>query len=312
MKLRRDMYVDNPRASAWQLRFGYPIANLTERSRLGERVRPQSGQALVETLVFAAVAAVLGLCLLMIARLQSIQSSAVGAARSLSLECRLVLDGCRNLESTSPLVRSLKARHFTAPPMDPTSSAATVSNNVKPGSLTPDFWRNPDGKAMLENLDSISIRSSSLRLDAGIATSGAGQSTVLSALGSIVGPNRFGLDGHAGLRLAEVEVPVDWRLNPNSQSGPLVNSRFVISARLAVVGDEWNASQTLGPAPDSLESRVAEGSRLDSFRETALTTGYAISRNSMQVAARLGLDAEAGKLLDHKLDVGLLPRGTQP
>ncbi len=77
-------------------------------------------------------------------------------------------------------------------------------------------------------------------------------------------------------------------------------------ASLTVLTDAWNASGPYGEAPDSVETRVAEGARLPVI-ETAIEAGWLPVRGLLSVAAALGFESSAGLLRWHEIDVDLVP-----
>ena len=271
----------------------------------------QAGQALLETLIFVAAAGVFLICMLAIGRLNSIQASAIGAARSIAFECRIPGTGCDDSQNFNSLAASLRTRHFSGPAER--NSPNSTDGRALPGvPRTDPFWSNPDGQPMIQSSDSIAVSSTSRRLDAGanVAASVASASSLLDPLMATTAPGRFGFDARAGFRVASIESPAEVLL-PLTAS-PTKTLAIRIRARLAILGDEWNASQTLGDVPDSVQSRVLRGSRLDDFREAALEAGYAITKATLGVADSLGLEPGAANLRSHVLDVGIVPGDRRP
>ncbi len=271
--------------------------------------RSQSGQALIETLVFAAVAAVLMTGILMLGRLQSIQQATSDTARSVASECRLLGARCDDPRQMSELVSAVQSRYFSAQGRaswaEPSADASTVEAGTRPDP----HWVNPDGSPMLGSPQAVAVRSSALRLDAGVSTASAGQTSIAQSLRQFVGPDRFGLDPHGGFRVATVEAPVRWSIDPLNSGDA---HSLTLRARLAVVGDAWNATETFGPSDDSLESRVVRGSKLDRVRETTLQAGYALSRGALGLADSLGLEPNGRSLTGHRLDVSIIPGDRRP
>lgn len=271
----------------------------------------QAGQALLETLIFVGATAVLLICMLAVGRLNSIQASAIGAARAIAFECRTPSTRCDESQHFNGLAASLRTRHFSGPvERDPLNSTVNRARSGAP--QTDPFWSNPDGRPMIQSADNIAVSSRSQRLDAGanVAASVASTSSLLDPLMATAAPGRFGLDARAGLRVASIESPAEVML-PRTAS-PVSTIAIRIRARLAILGDDWNASQTLGAAPDSVQSRVLLGSRLDDFREAALEAGYAISKTTLGIADSLGLEPGAVNLRSHVLDVGIVPGDRRP
>lgn len=272
----------------------------------------QGGQALIETLVFAALAASLCLAVLMIGRLQSVQIHAIDAARALAFECRLEHARCGDPSAQLALTATLKERHFGPwPPVDPPGRMQGSPTHTE-GFASRSFWRLGDGRPMLGELASIRLQSRPESLDAGINTAIAGRTVVAEALARHAGLQRFGLDPRAGLRVAEVDVPVQFALDPNAAPSHTSTFELRLRAKVAVLGDAWNASSTYGADPDSVQSRVHHGKQLDRVREGVLATGYSLTRGALRMFEAIGLEPRAGALLDHQLDVGIVPGDRRP
>lgn len=272
----------------------------------------QAGQALTETLVFAALAATLCVAALMIGRLQSVQTHAIDAARALALECRLAHARCGDPSAQSALVAVLKERHFGSwPTVDPSGRAQAGPPDAERLNGR-SFWRLPDGSPMLGEWASIRLQSRAEPLDAGIHTAIAGRTVVAEALARYAGPERFGLDPRAGLRVAEVDVPVKFGLSHHTATTDAPALELRLRAKVAVLGDEWNAASTYGGEADSVRSRVQRGKQLDSAREGVLAAGYSLTRGALRMFEAIGLEPRAGALLDHELDVGIIPGDRRP
>jgi len=267
-----------------------------------------SGQALIETVIFAMAAVALLFGVLLIGRLHALQATATGAARALAFECRLDSAGCDDPARADRLAVALRYRHFGW--LDGDSASQATSPTLGQSNRPHPFWTNPDGSRMVESLESISLVSARRPLDAGVKVAA---STLpgfdvpgLSAL--TAGPQRFGLDPSAGLRASQIEVPVRVSLSASpatTGAGPLA---LRLRARLAVLGDEWNASQSLGTEENSVAARVERGSRLDPFREAALDAGYALTRGMLRVADSVGLEPGGSALSSPRLDVTVIPQ----
>lgn len=269
----------------------------------------QHGQAMVETLVFTLAAVALLFAVLMIGRLHALQASAAGAARALAFECRLESAGCDDPARAADLAAAIRVRHLGWLDGEAVHSAMSGATSGQGTSLHP-FWANPDGSRMVESLQSVSLSSTRSPLDAGVNVAAAVRRQLaapgLPALS--VGPQRFGLDAAAGLRVSQVEVPVRLSLSgsPAATGGSPLALR--LKARLAVLGDEWNASHSLGAHESSVASRVERGSRLDPFLESALDAGYALTRGMLNAADALGLEPGAAALSAPRLDVTIIPQ----
>ena len=273
----------------------------------------QRGQALIETLVFAFVAVVLLIGVLAVGRLQAIQASAVGAARAYAFECRFEPVECDHPHRAARLSEAIRSRHFSGiPPQNAQGVGRTANHDT--AEETDRFWVNTDRTPMVRARSSIEFSSRSQPLDAGanVAASAERAAAAASSFQLPVGPQQFGLDARQGLRVSAVEVPVAlalWPSQKGSESGVL---SIRLKARLAIVGNEWNASQSVGETPDSVQSRVERGSRLDPFREAALDAGYLVTRGMLRVADAVGLEPGAGNLTAHRLDISIVPGDRRP
>lgn len=282
------------------------------RSKAGSAIpcsqHDQRGQALIETLVFAFIAAVLLIGVLALGRLQAIQSSTIGAARAYAFECRFEQAECDDPHRAAQLSDAIRTRHFG----DTTSQYAKTTvrpANPHTADATDRFWVNADRTPMVRARSSIAFSSRSQPLDAGanVAATAERAASVVQALQLPVGPQQFGLDARQGLRVSSVEVPVALALWPSQQGAGSGGLSLRVKARLALVGNEWNASQSFGDTPDSVQSRVERGSRLDSFREGTLDAGYAVTRGMLRVADAIGLEPGAAGLTEHRLDISIIP-----
>ncbi len=279
----------------------------------GQFVPAQSGQALTETLVFALVAVGMLFGVLLIGRLHAIQASAIGAARAHAFECRLEIAGCDDPVRAAQLAAVIRARHFAGSELS--SSGTASGGSGAPPRVTPHpFWTNPDRAPMVRSLDSVSVSSSPLSLSAGVnVATAAERAQGLNGIASLSAlPERFGLDASAGFRASRIEIPVHASLSGTGGASSNTPLSLPIRARLAIVGNEWNASQSLGPASDSLQSRVERGARLDSFREAALDAGYAVPRALLRAADSIGIEPGGSALASHRLDVTVVPRDRRP
>lgn len=288
-----------------------------ERNKPGNAVpcsqNEQRGQALVETLVFALIAVVLLIGVLAVGRLQAIHASTVGAARAYAFECRFELLECDNPRRAAQLSEAIRSRHFGGVTPEHARSATRLAN-VDTADATDRFWVNADRTPMVRARSSIEFSSRSQPLDAGanVATIAERAAAAGSAFQLPVGPQQFGLDARQGLRVSAVEVPVALALRPSQKESASGVLSIRLKARLAIVGNEWNASQSFGNTPDSVQSRVERGSRLDSFREAALDAGYVVTRGMLHVADAVGLEPGAASLTAHRLDISIVPGDRRP
>ena len=306
MLLQPAMYADQ----------GSPHSRGTVRPRAVNRprgVRFQSGQALTETLIFALVAVGVLFGTLLIGRLHAVQASAIGAARAHAFECRLETAGCDDPARSAQRVATIRARHFSGANQT-VSSVGSGGTGMPPHTAAHPFWTNPDGSRMVTSLESVSVSAANLSLNAGINVAAAAERT--QGMPSVVPlaslAERFGLDAAAGFRASSVTVPVHASLSgagPTSNAAPLA---LQIRARLAIVGNDWNASQSVGPASDSVQSRVERGARLDAFREASLDAGYAIPRALLRAADAIGIEPGASALASHRLDMTVVPQDRRP
>jgi hypothetical protein len=272
----------------------------------------QTGQAFAETIVFVALASLLALCILAIGRIQSLQLSAQDAARALALECRLAAARCDDAVAQARLADEIRLRFFPVSVQSRSAAGREAVSEDFPSVPAATFWRNADGGPMVENVSAIRLHAGSVPLDAGINTAAAGRESIANALSRWVGPQRFGFDPRSGLRVARVDVPATLSLSSVSAQSSSEPLRLNLSARLAVVGDDWSAATTFGAEPDSVESRVVRGRQLDSARESVLQAGYALTRGSLKAFDTLGLEPGAAALLNHRLDVSIIPADRRP
>ena len=302
MRRRRPMRAD-------LYREGRPLAGQPTPALRPSQAGRQHGQALIETLVFTLAALALLFAVLMVGRLHALQASATGAARALAFECRLESAGCDDPARAADLAAAIRMRHLGWLDGEAVHSAMSGASSGQGTSPHP-FWTNPDGTRMVESLQSVSLSSTRRPLDAGFSVAAATQpgfaAPGLPALP--VGPQRFGLDATAGLRTSQVEVPVRLLLSGSSAATGGSPLALRLKARLAVLGDEWNASQSLGSHESSVASRVERGSRLDPFLESALDAGYALTRGMLNVADSMGLEPGGAALSSPRLDVTIIPR----
>lgn len=268
-----------------------------------------SGQALIETVIFAMAAVTLLFGVLLIGRLHALQASATGAARALAFECRLDSAACDDPASADRLAAALRLRHFGWLDGD-SANPVTSQPLLGPSNRPHPFWTNPDGSRMVESLESVSLVSARRTLDAGVkvAASTLPGFDVPGLPALTTGPQRFGLDPAAGLRASQIEVPVRVSLSASSAVTGSAAPALRLKARLAVLGDEWNASRSSGTEEQSMAARVDRGSRLDPFREAALDAGYALTRGMLRVADSVGLEPGGSALSSPKLDVTVIPQ----
>lgn len=290
-------------------REGRPLAGQSAPALRRAETGRQRGQALIEILVFALAAVALLSAVLMVGRLHALQASAIGAARALAFECRLESAGCDDPARAADLAAAIRVRHLgwlDGEALHPAMSGASSGQGTSPHP----FWTNPDGSRMVESLQSVSLSSNRRPLDAGVNVAAAARLPLavpgLPALP--IGPQRFGLEAAAGLRVSQVEVPVRLLLSGSSAATGGSPLALRLKARLAVLGDEWNASQSLGALESSVASRVERGSRLDPFLESALDAGYALTRGMLNAADALGLEPGGAALSAPRLDVTIIPQ----
>ena len=277
-------------------------------------VQRQAGQALIETLIFAMAAAIALFGVLLIGRLHAIQASTIGAARAHAFECRLEVAGCDDSVRATELAAAVRSRHFASASGSSSGRPERSASGASTAGVPHAFWTNPDGSRMVDSLPSISVSASTLSLNAGVnvATAAGRMGNASGGFSIPGGPQQFGLDATAGFRASSIEVPV--RASLSGAAGPSDQSPLAIKvrARLAIVGGEWNASQSFGVVADSVQSRVERGSRLDPFREAALEAGYAIPRALLRAADALGLEPGGAALASHRLDVTVVPQDRRP
>lgn len=286
-----------------------------ERRRRGGPVVPGNaraarrnrGQALTEALVAALVLVPLAALIVMLGKYQSVQMAAIAASRTLAFECTVRIAECGDRVGQERLAAEMRDRHFTRGDR-PIASAPGVTGMVAAGQSQP-LWTATGGQQLLPDLGAVRAGFAWSSFDAGGSVAiGQGQSRFPSAvalLDSLAGPGRFGLALRAGLVDTRVEASLPGAAPLAARAFEAMGLTF--RAHTAILTDDWSASRALGPEPDTLESRVALGQRLDPLHEAAQPLAYQLTLWSIDLMGMLSLEAKAGSFRYHHSDVSLLP-----
>lgn len=245
------------------------------------------GQALVETLLVAPVLLLLALGMTMIVRLVTIDLAAVGAVRVSAFGCALDPRACGD----APGDAALLSRFF---------------DDGEDHVGSPHLWHDHRSRRLVQGASTIAHDRQDGVFDAPSGLLGARRlgATAADLVDRLAGPARFGLDTGRGLRVARLSVPV-WSGRP--ADGDLLNGlRMQIDARLAVLGDAWNASGPTGPET-SVSARVEPGSRPLLWPGHATQALNAPTHGFMRLMHALRLDADPDPLIGFELDVDLVP-----
>lgn len=269
--------------------------------------RAARGQALVEALVAALVLVPLGVGIVLLGKFQSLQMASIAASRTLAFECTVRPLECADATAQMGLVAELRDRHFTRGDR-PIASPPGITGAV-PVADANALWTGRTGQALLPDLAAVRAGFQWGSFDAGSSVAiGQGQlrfPNAAAVLDQIAGPARFGLAMRGGLLEARVEAALPGVAPAAARAlDPLA---LTFRARTAILTDDWSASRALGPAADTLQSRVALGQRLDPIHEVAQPIAYQLTLWSMQLMAMLSLDGQAGHFRYHDSDVSLLP-----
>ncbi len=270
-------------------------------------VRRMRGQALTEALVAALVLVPLAALIIMLGKYQALQMATIAAARTLAFECTVRAQECAERAGQERLVAEIRDRHFTRGDR-PITSTPGLTGRVAAENSQP-LWTDTGGRQLLPDLGAVRADFAWGSFDAGASVAaGQGQSRFANAvalLDSLAGPGRFGLALRAGL--------VDTRVEASLPGVPPLAARafesmgLTFRAHTAILTDDWSASRALGPEPDTLESRVALGQRLDPVHEAAQPLAYQLTLWAIDLMGMLSLEAQAGSFRYHHSDVSLLP-----
>lgn len=270
---------------------------------------PQSGQALVETLVAAIVLVPFVLLIVWLGKVQSIQHATISASRLLAFECAARPEDCRHGDAHPELVDKLRRRVFARADVQPLSRDRMP--NDAPSSERNPLWVDRANRPLIERFSDIGARIDPAGFDAGrsVAISQAGNLTGNAAqlLSDLAGPGRFGLDIGAGLVDAKVQAGVSASATAPGFLTQLDSIALRMRANTAIVTDAWNASGPYGRAPDSVETRVGQGRRLLSAYETSIDLRYGLTRGFITSMGAIGLEPQARSFRYHDADVDVVP-----
>ena len=270
-------------------------------------VHGQHGQALTEALVAALVLAPLVFAIVLLGKIQTLQMATIAASRTLAFECAVRPGECADSTGQSRLVAEVRDRHFTRGDR-PITSHPTIIDRV-PQDDAQALWTGPARQPLLPDLSAVRAGFQWGSFDAGASVSiGQGQSQFANAatlLDRLAGPGRFGLGVRDGLLEARIEtsLPGVPPLAARALDALALNFR----ARTAILVDDWSAARAIGPEPDTLQSRVAQGQRIDPLHEAAQPIAYQLTIWSIQLMGMIGLEGQARHFRYHDSDVALLP-----
>jgi hypothetical protein len=262
----------------------------------------QRGQALVELTVAVLALVPLYFGIAWVARVLDVQHATLAAARALAFECTVRPDACAAPAAHPELALETRLRHFAG------HAVALRSDAVDTGAREA-FWVDRRGEPLLERLDDVTIDVARLRFDSPLAFAGGlggSFSGAVRTLSTLAGPGRFGFELDGGFVEARVRARVAPGRPEDGWVRRLTAMPLVMSARTAILTDAWNASGPYGEAPDSVESRVAAGSRLPGV-QPAVDAGWLPVRGLLAIGAALGVESSAELLRWHEIDVDLVP-----
>jgi hypothetical protein len=270
--------------------------------------RRAGGQAIVELLVALVAIVPLYLGVAWLAKVLDMQQATIAAARSLAFECTVRLQACADADAHPELAHEVRRRFF--------SSHDTVLRSGEPAAgpvTTADanaFWTDRHAGRMLERYEDVTVSVRRVRFDSPLAFAGGQGEQAFPGAGRVIselaGPGRFGLDIEAGFVDARVAARVSRSRPADGWVSRLTAMPLTLDAHLTVLTDAWNASQAYGPAPDSVEARVAAGARVPGI-ETVLAAGWLPVRGLLATGSLLGFESRAGELRWHEIDVDLVP-----
>lgn len=271
------------------------------------RFSRQSGQALLETVMVGALLSVAMALVLIWAKLQSIDQASAAATRAVAFECAASRSACSTAARSDGVARAVLRRVLGEGDRQVLSGDTMAAEHDR--SVTRAFWTGLDGRPMLASPSVILPARGTQRFDAGfnVASSAHGASPASTDLLDRAGPGRFGLDPRAGLEVTRLQLQT-LSIWPGP-SGAATPSRQALSfhGRSAILADAWNASDVHGDSIGSLNDRVRAASRLASPVETALSSGYQLSRSGLSAAAALGLEPLGRHFKPGQVDVTIVP-----
>jgi hypothetical protein len=274
----------------------------------------QRGQALAEALVAGLVLVPLVLLVALLGKYQSVQTQVIGASRWLAFECTVRPDQCRSFSAHPELVDEMRRRFFAR--ADTEILTHDMPEDPPAASERQALWVDRSNRPLLERFADVGATVTEPEFNAGANVAGSlgGRSIAGAAqiLSDLAGPGRFGLDIGKGLFDARVQVALARENGRADLLTQLDSLGLNVGAHVAVLTDAWNARTAFGPDGDTVESRVARGSRLNGAIETALDLAYAPTRALLALAHALQVEPSASKFRYHEVDVDLVPADRLP
>ena len=260
------------------------------------------GQSLVELLVAMLALLPLFFGIAWVAKVLDLRLATVAAARTLAFECTVRAGACAAEHPDPTLADEIRRRHFAG-------HAADVRSDGRDAGTREPFWVDRYGAPLLEQPGAVTIDVSRLRFDSPLAFAGGlggGFADAVRTLSEFAGPGRFGLGIDGGLIATQVRARIASGRAADGWIRRLAAMPLESSARTAILTDAWNASGPYGEAPDSVESRVAAGSRVPGL-QPAIDAGWLPVRGLLGIGSALGFESSAGLLRWHEVDVDLVP-----
>ena len=264
--------------------------------------RSAAGQALVELLVAMIALVPLYFGIAWVAKVLDMQQATIAASRALAFECTVRPAACADPAASPELAEDTRRRFFSSHRLGVRSDGAVAADANA-------FWVDRSGRALLERPEDVTVDVVPLRFDSPLGFAGGLGGTFAGAvrtLSELAGPGRFGLDIEGGLVEARVEARVARGRPADGWVRRLLAMPLVLTARTAILTDAWNASGPYGDASDSVETRVAEGSRVPGL-EPLIDAGWLPVRGLVAVAGAIGVEPRATDLHWHEVDVDLVP-----
>lgn len=266
----------------------------------------QRGQALVEALVAALVLVPLAVLTVMLGKFQAMQQATIAASRTLAFECTVRPQACADPVAYAGLADEVRRRHYGR--IDREILSNDVIADPAPAAERNALWVDRRGQPLLERFADVGATLSSPRFDAGRSTAiGRAAAGAANLLDSVAGPARFGLSLTGGMMEAQVQVRVSPSEAGNEQFTRLDSLPLTLQARTAVLTDAWHASGPYGSEAHRVDSRVAQGSRLDALHETAFALGYQLTHWSIGLMQAAGIEPSAASFRPYHVDVDRVP-----
>jgi len=261
----------------------------------------QHGQALVEALVAALVLVPLAVLTMMLGKFQAMQQATIAASRTLAFECTVRPQACADPAAYAGLADEVRRRHYGRIDREILADPAPAAERNA-------LWVDRRGQPLLERFADVGATLSSPRFDAGRSTAiGRAAAGAANLLDSVAGPARFGLSLTGGMTEAQVQVRVSPSEAGNEQFTRLDSLPLTLQARTAVLTDAWHASGPYGSEAHRVDSRVAQGSRLDTLHETAFALGYQLTHWSIGLMQAAGIEPSAASFRPYRVDVDRVP-----